>query len=174
MAQISLWLTALARLARHRWRGRSVHRTLPPDALQRITARIAASERRHTGQIRICVEGGLPWSYIARHASARDRAVMMFSKLRAWDTEHNNGVLIYLLIAERSIDIVADRGLHAHVGSGEWRQLVSGMASAFRAERFEDGLTVAVDAVGALLERHFPATQDAPRTNELPDAPHVL
>ena len=174
MTLISHWLNAFGRLVRHRWLGRSVRRALPPDALGRITAHIAANERGHTGQIRICVEGGLPWSYLARQASARDRALMMFSKLRVWDTEHNNGVLIYLLIAERSIDIVADRGLQAHVSSAAWQQLVSGMASAFRAGRFEEGLTAAVNEVGALLERHFPATGDASRPNELPDRPHVL
>ncbi|MCM2346261.1 TPM domain-containing protein [Acidovorax soli] len=167
------WIGALARLLRHRWNDPFVRRALPESALQRLTARIAASERRHTGQIRICAEGGLPWSYLLRQAPVRERALMMFSKLRVWDTEHNNGVLIYLLLAEHSIDIVADRGLRAHVASSEWQQMVARMSSAFRAGHFEQGLDQAVDEVTALLCRHFPIRASRDRPNELPDEPHI-
>lgn len=164
---------AVARLFRHRWNDQFVRRALSDSALQRLTARIAASEQMHTGQIRICVEGGLPWSYLLRNAPVRERALMMFSKLRVWDTAHNNGVLIYLLRAERSIDIVADRGLHAHVGNTEWQQMVARMSSAFREGQFEQGLDRAVDEVTALLCRHFPARPGRERPNELPDEPHI-
>ena len=164
---------AFSRLFRHRWNDHFVRRALPDSALQRLTAHIAASEQQHTGQIRICAEGGLPWSYLLRNAPARERALMMFSKLRVWDTEHNNGVLIYLLLAEHSIDIVADRGLHAHVGSEQWQQMVARMSSAFRAGLFEQGLGQTVDEVTALLCRHFPATYAVKRINELPDEPYI-
>ena len=91
-------------------------RTRPPTAVERLRERVAASERRHSGEIRICVEAGLPLSYLWRGLSARDRAITMFGKLRVWDTEHNNGVLIYLLLAEHAIEIVADRGLEPACG----------------------------------------------------------
>ena len=93
-------LQRLTRLLRHRWADGRLRRVLTPEVLQRLGQRVAASERRHTGQIRICAEGGLPLSYLWRGASARERAITQFGKLRVWDTEHNNGVLIYLLLAE--------------------------------------------------------------------------
>lgn len=99
---------------------------------------------------------------------------MMFSKLRVWDTEHNNGVLIYLLLAERSIEIVADRGLNAHVQHAEWRQLIEGMAPALRKGQFEQGLAQAIDMVHSLAIRHAPRLLNADHgTNELPDEPYV-
>jgi uncharacterized membrane protein len=162
------------RLLKHRWHDeRDAHRALGPDALKRLEARVAASERRHAGQIRVCVEAGLPLSYLRRNAHAHERAIAMFGKLRVWDTEHNSGVLIYLLLADHAVEIVADRGLNSHVSAAQWQALLSDMSAAFRQGRFEDGLNAAIDAVGALLERHFPLREDEARVNELPDAPHV-
>jgi hypothetical protein len=97
---------AVDRLLRHRWNDQLVRRVLPDVALQRLTTRIAASEQQHTGQIRLCAEGGLPWSYLLRNAPARERALMMF---------------------------IADRGIHAHVGAAEWQKMVARMSQAFRA-----------------------------------------
>ncbi len=166
----------LARILRHHWRDeRDTHRALPPAMVERLMQRVAASERRHTGEIRICVEAGLPTSYLWRGATARDRAIALFGKLRVWDTEHNNGVLIYLLLADHAIEIVADRGLNRHVDSAQWQHLVAHMGDAFGAGRYEDGLTQALDAVSALLVDLFPAPPESadalPRINELPDAP---
>jgi uncharacterized membrane protein len=162
----------LVRLARHRWNDRSdVDRALPPEAMQRLAARVAASEQRHSGEIRVCVEPSLPTSYVLKGLVARDRAIMMFGKLRVWDTEHNNGVLIYLMLAERAIEIVADRGLNRHVGRDEWQAIVDRMREALQAGRFEDGLNDAIDAVDALLARHFPLGAGETNPNELPDAP---
>ena len=164
----------LARLLRHRWFDEvDARRALPPDALSRIEAHVAASEARHSGQIRVCVEAGLPFGYLRRGASARDRAVAMFGKLRVWDTEHNNGVLIYLLLAERAIEIVADRGLGRFVGPTTWQQVMATMQSAFGAGQFEAGLTQAIAAVDALLVQHFALAPGASRSNELPDAPVI-
>ena len=164
----------LARILRHRWLDDSdVRRALPEAALKRIEDRVAASEKRHTGEIRVCVEAGLPWSYLWRRLTARDRAVALFGKLRVWDTAANNGVLIYLLLAEHAIEIVADRGLNAHVSHAQWQSIVHGMREAFRAGRFEDGLNAAVDAVDALLARHFPLADGEANPNELPNRPIV-
>jgi uncharacterized membrane protein len=165
----------LARIGRHRWTDEAdVRRALPADLLDRLTRRVAASERRHTGEIRLCVEAGLPLSYLWRDAPARERAIMLFGKLRVWDTEHNNGVLIYLLLAEHAIEIVADRGIDARVDDAQWAALAQRMGGAFREGRFEDGLTQALEEVSALLVAHFPLGEGQADRNELPDAPVVL
>ncbi len=161
----------LSRLLKHRWLDETdARRALGPEALARLHARVQTSEAGHSGEIRISVEAGLPLSYLWRDLTARDRAVTLFGKLRVWDTEHNNGVLIYLLLAERAIEIVADRGLARHVPPAQWEALIAGMREAFRAGRFEEGLAQAVDAVDALLRRHFPLRRGQANPNELPDA----
>ena len=164
----------LARLLRHRWHDETdTRRALGPAALDRIEQRIAASEKHHSGEIRVCVEAGLPLSYLRRNASARERAIALFGKLRVWDTEANNGVLIYLLLAEHAIEIVADRGLARQVPQAHWDTLVGGMREAFRGGRFEAGLEQAVDAVDAMLVRHFPLAEGQQNPNELPDRAHL-
>jgi len=165
-------LDKIQRLFRHRWLdGGDTRRALPPELLQRLQDRIAASERRHSGEIRLYAEAGLPTSYIWRGATARERAVAMFGKLRVWDTEHNNGVLIYLMLAEHAIEIVADRGLANRVDAQEWQRIVAAMGGAFRERRFEDGLTQALEEVSALLVQHFPLAGGQANPNELPDQP---
>jgi uncharacterized membrane protein len=165
----------LGRIWRHQWMDEAdVRHVLPDAAMERLGARVAASERRHSGEIRICVEAGLPWSYLRRNASARERAVTLFGKLRVWDTEHNNGVLIYLLLAEHAIEIVADRGIDARVDDAEWAAMAQRMGTAFHEGRFEDGLTQALEEMSALLVAHFPLAENQPDTNELPDEPVVL
>lgn len=160
----------LARILKHRWLDETdVARALDAAALTRLEQRVAASERRHSGEIRLCVEAGLPLSYLWRNATPRQRAVTMFGKLRVWDTEHNNGVLIYLLLAEHAIEIVADRGLTLQVPKTQWAALVAGMREAFRARHFEQGLAQAIDAVDALLAQHFPLAAGQANPNELPD-----
>ena len=172
-------------LLKHLWLDESdTRRAIPADLLNRLAERVAASELRHSGEIRICVEASLPTSYLWRlnrentlGALTRQRAVMMFGKLRVWDTEHNNGVLIYLLLAEHAIEIVADRGLSKHVSAAQWEDLVAHMSVAFRAGRYEDGLTEAIAETSALLVQHFAvdAAQDGPQNaNELPDNPMLL
>ena len=167
-------LPSFKRLLRHRlWDEDDARRALPAEALARLQQRVADSERRHSGEIRICVEAGLPLSYLWRDAPVRERALAMFSKLGVWDTEHNNGVLIYLLLAEHRIEIVADRGLSRHVDAAAWQRIVDGMGTAFRAGRFEEGLNQAVDAVDALLVQHFALAPGQLNPNELPDVPDL-
>jgi uncharacterized membrane protein len=159
-----------ARILKHRWLDETdTARALNAAALQRLEARVAASERHHSGEIRLCVEAGLPLSYLWRGATARQRALTMFGKLRVWDTEHNNGVLIYLLLAEHAIEIVADRGLSRHVPQAHWDSLVAGMRQAFGSGRFEEGLMQAIGAVDTLLLRHYPLGDEQHNPNELPD-----
>ena len=160
------------RLLKHRWLDEGdARRALGDTALEQLTTRVAAGERRHSGEIRVCVEAGLPLSYLWRGASVRERALAMFGKLRVWDTESNNGVLVYLLLAERRIEIVADRGLSRHVDAAEWHAITAGMSRAFGQGRFEDGLNAAIDAVTLLLEQHFPLAAGEMNPNELPDPP---
>lgn len=177
------WMASFKRLWRHLWLDADdVHRVLPPQALARLQARVADRERLHGGEIRVCVEASLPRSYLWRHwrgglsvrQVVRERAVMMFGKLRVWDTARNNGVLVYLLLAERAIEIVADRGL-GHVTPAQWQALAAQMGAAFRAGRYEEGLAAAVDAVAGHLARtsESPATGELPR-NELPDIPVII
>jgi uncharacterized membrane protein len=159
-----------ARILRHRWLDETdTARALGAAALARLESRVAGSERQHGGEIRLCVEAGLPLSYLWRGATARQRAVTLFGKLRVWDTEQNNGVLIYLLLAEHAIEIVADRGLERHVSRPQWDKLLAAMSDAFRGGRFEEGLMQAIDAVDALLARHFPLAAGQVNPNELPD-----
>jgi uncharacterized membrane protein len=158
------------RLLKHRFTdARDARRAIGDDGLARLAARVRDSEARHAGEICISVEGGLPLSYVWQGLTARDRAVTLFGKLRVWDTEANNGVLIYLLLAEHAIEVVADRGLARKVPEGHWAELVGHMREAFRAGRFEAGLMQAVDEVEALLVAHFPLAPGEHNPNELPD-----
>jgi uncharacterized membrane protein len=168
------WLARLQRVLRHRWMDDAdTRRAVPPELLKRLENYVTASETRHTGEVRICVEAGMPSSYLWRDATPRTRAIAMFGKLRVWDTEHNNGVLIYLLLAERSIELVADRGLNAYVSTAQWHAVTQHLALALKAQRFEEGLTQALQEVSALLVQHYPLQEGAVRSNGLPNAPDV-
>ena len=167
----NLW-QRLARILRHRcWDERDAARALPEAALQRIEAHVAASETGHGGEIRVVIEAGLPLSYLWQDLAARDRAITLFGKLRVWDTEANNGVLVYLLLAEHAIEIVADRGLNRHVDAAQWQALIAPMREAFRQGRFETGLTDAVAAIDVLLRTHHPLDAQQTNPNELPNRP---
>ncbi len=163
-------MNKLLRILKHRWLDEgSAHKAVTPALAERLRQRVAASERRHSGEVRICVEAGLPLSYLWRGATARERAVMMFAKLRMWDTAHNNGVLIYLLLAEHKIEIVADRGLNSKVSAEAWRAIAQRLGDAFKAKRYEEGLTDALAEVSALLVQHFPLAEGEANPNELSD-----
>jgi uncharacterized membrane protein len=148
----------------------------PRSTLDAIREAIARAERAHAGEIRFAVETALPPRRIIGEIDPRARALEVFSDLRVWDTEHNNGVLIYVLIADRGVEIVADRGLSARVASAEWEAVCRMMEEHFRAGRFKAGSIAGVDAVGGLLARHFPAAIPNQTTarNELSDQPTLL
>jgi uncharacterized membrane protein len=163
---------AVARSIRHlcttAW---SVRRALSRASLDAIERAIRETEATHEGQIRFAVEPALEWPELRAGLSARQRAIDVFSRLRVWDTQHNNGVLIYLLLADRDVEIVADRGIHAHVQQG-WEAICQAMEARFRRGEFETGVIEGVRAVGAQLARHYP--RRAPGPNEMPDRPVVL
>lgn len=163
----------LKRLARHLWYGNlQVNSRLSRSAMDRIASAIAASEARHGGEIRFAVEGSLDLLPVLKGLTARERAVQVFGDLRVWDTEANNGVLIYLLLADHDVEIIADRGIHAKVGEKGWEEVCQVMERAFRQGRFEEGALQGIGAVGRLIEDHFPGT--AGDRNELPDHPVIL
>lgn len=178
-------MNVVMRVIRHLWLDTSdARRAVGDDTLQRLEAHVRASELRHTGEICVCIEASLPMSYLWRHLRrgvpieqvVRERALTEFGKLRVWDTELNNGVLIYLQLAEHRIDIVADRGLARHVDDDYWGETLASMSAEFRAGRYEEGLARAIDAVTAALERHFPAPPSpgetpSQREDQLPNRP---
>jgi uncharacterized membrane protein len=156
-------------LLEHHWRVRKV---FPKHVLASIERAITASEATHFGQIRFAVEGALDGAPLLRNQSARDRALDVFSHLRIWDTAHNNGVLIYLLLADRDVEILADRGIDALVGAEEWEKICRVMESEFGKGNFEAGVLKGIEAVTRHLARHFP--KHGVGRNELPDAPVVM
>ena len=156
-------------LIEHRWR---VKRLFPQRVLDAIEQAIKAGETTHAGQVRFVVEGALDGRPLLRGQTARERALEMFSHLRIWDTAHNNGVLIYLLLADRQVEIVADRGIDAKVGASGWQKICADMEADFRAGNFGSGSIRGIEAVSRQLARFYPAHGKGP--NELPDAPVVM
>ncbi|MEA2823425.1 MAG: hypothetical protein QOJ86_5429 [Bradyrhizobium sp.] len=156
-------------LLEHRWR---VRRVFPKHVLASIERAIKASEATHSGQIRFVVEGALDGAPLLRDQSARDRALDVFSHLRIWDTAHNNGVLIYLLLADRDVEILADRGIDAKVDAAEWEKICRAMEADFGKGNFQAGVLKGIEAVSRHLAKHFP--KRGAGTNELPDAPVVM
>lgn len=163
----------LKRLFRHLlmppWRLRQL---LPAASLAAIEKAITASEALHGGEIRFAIEHALAPAELWRGMTARQRAIEVFSELRVWDTEYNSGVLIYLLFADRDVEIVADRGVHAKVGKAEWEAICHRMETAFRHGDFLSGVLAGIEAITELLARHFPARGG--QRDELPDRPITL
>jgi uncharacterized membrane protein len=153
----------------HHWRAK---RVFPREALAMIEQAIKAGEATHSGQVRFAVEGALDGKPLFDDQSARDRALDIFSHLRIWDTAHNNGVLIYLLLADRKVEIIADRGIDAKVGAAGWQKICAGMEADFKTGNFSGGVIKGIQAVSQQLGAHFPKHRKGP--NELPDAPVVL
>ena len=163
----------LKRVMRHLSTGRAaVRRAFPPRTLDAIEQTIRETEARHDGQIRFAVEAALDLAPLLAGQAARERALEVFSQLRVWDTEHNNGVLIYLLLADRDVEIVADRGIHTRLGQESWEAICREMESAFRNGKFEEGVLSGIRAVSEHLARHFPPRGG--KLNEMADRPVML
>jgi len=167
----------MRRLASRLWRHlvtdrADVDRAFPQDALARIERVIADGETRHSGQLCFAVEAALPPVRLWRRVSPRERALEVFAYLRVWDTERNDGVLVYLLLADRDVEIVADRGIHRAVGNDVWNSICRKMEGHFRNGKFAEGVTQGIAEIETLLAQHSPRTPDD--TNELSDRPVVL
>ena len=167
----------IGRLIRHtaatHWRTRMMFPGATLDAIEQAIARV---ERLHRGEIRFAIETALAPLHILNGMSPRARALDVFAHLRVWDTTHNNGVLIYVQLADRVVEIVADRGFEGRVSSAEWEAVCRLMEEHFRAGRFEAGSVAGVDAIGNLLGRHFPPDleRSVRSPNQLPDRPTLL
>jgi uncharacterized membrane protein YgcG len=163
----------IPRIAKHLFTTqRQVAKAFPPRTLHAIEQAIKASEATHAGEIRFAVEDSLDGVALFRGQTSRERAIELFAHLRVWDTAHNNGLLIYLLLADRAVEIVADRGIHAKVGADGWGKICRQMERDFRQSNYEGGVVSGVQAVSRHLALHFPA--DGSGTNELPDKPVLV
>lgn len=164
----------LMRILRHLFTGQmAIKHVLPSASLARIEQAIKQSEMNHDGEILFAVEASLNLVSLLKKQSARERAIDIFSLLRVWDTQHDNGVLIYLLLADHDVEIVADRGIHTKVGHGEWEKICHEMEIAFQTEQFEKGVLTAINTISNHLEKHFPVRLIKSK-NELPDRPVIL
>ena len=163
----------LARLFKHLlyfpWR---VHTAFPAHTMRAIESAIHDSEQRHSGELRFAVEGALDIDDLWQDIAARERALNVFANLRVWDTEYNNGVLIYLLLADHDVEIIADRGIHGHIAAGEWEGICRAMEALLRQGQYEAAVLQGVTSVGALLQQYYPA-QGSSR-NELENRPVVV
>ena len=153
-------------LTPHWW----VVRAFPADVLRQVESAIKASERQHDGELRFAIEGPLPLP--ALKATTRKRAEALFGQLGVWDTEHNSGVLIYVQLVDRRIEIVADRGISARVEQAQWSAICGRMEASFKQNNFLKGSLEAIEAITGILAAHFPPRGRNP--NELPDKPVVL
>jgi hypothetical protein len=163
----------LGRIARHLVTSPgAVGRALPAAAMAAIEKAIGTSEGQHRGEIRFAAEAALDSAPLLAGQAARERALDVFSLLRVWDTEENNGVLIYLLLADHDVEIVADRGISARVAAAEWEEICRRMEAAFRRGEFQQGVLAGISEVSALLARHYPARPGD--RNELADKPAIL
>ena len=164
---------ALARSLKHlfatRW---ATRRRFTPEVLRRIEATIAAVERRHAGEIRFAIETAFDLPDLWYGTTPRERAVLVFGQLGVWDTAGNNGVLIYVLMADHDVEIVADRAIAARVPDADWEAICREMESHFKEGRFGEGAEAGIAAVGRLLARHFPG--DGGDRNEQPDRPIMI
>jgi len=165
----------IARLLRHLiGEDFALRRAFPRAVRSRIAAAIAKQELRHAGELRFVIEGGLSPRQLLRGQSPRDRAVELFARLGVWDTAANNGVLIYVLLADRAVEIVADRGIHARVGAQAWEVICGDMQRRFAERNFEEGALAGLAAAGDLLTAHFPVADGQANPDELSNEPLLL
>lgn len=150
----------------------SLGRHFPAHVLAHIEQAITEQERTHDGELRFAVEAALSLSDLWHDVGSRARAIDVFSRLRVWDTERNSGVLVYLLLADARVEIVADRGISAKVPAAQWEAICHSMEARFREGQFENGVIEGLRAISALLTQHFPPVGDNP--NELSNRPVVL
>ncbi len=149
-----------------------LRRDFPANALAKVESAIKASESKHSGEIRFAIESSLPLKALWCDELTHERAIEVFSLLRVWDTEDNNGVLIYLLLADHKVEITADRNINKVVGKVEWQRICNLMETDFRAGHFGDGVIKGIEEISSLLEKHFPIGDND--KNELSNKPVIL
>jgi uncharacterized membrane protein len=142
--------------------------------LTRIAEAVGNSEKYHTGQIVVALEASLPLELLLDGMTPRQRAEQTFKLLNVWDTEANNGVLLYLCLADRDVEIIADRGIHSHVGTQAWESICREMETMLKARVTSDPIVTAVQRIGALLEQFHPRSDGQQADNMLPDKPVIL
>ncbi|HYG07376.1 MAG TPA: TPM domain-containing protein [Stenotrophomonas sp.] len=152
----------------------TARKLFPPDALDAITQAIAAGEQRHSGEVMFAVEADLALAALWAGVTPRQRAEAAFAQLRTWDTHANNGVLIYLLLADHAIEIVADRGLHGRVSPAQWQEICRRMQGQLQAREPVRAVVEAIEAVSSLIAEHYPAAPGQPNADELPNRPRFL
>jgi uncharacterized membrane protein len=163
----------LSRLLRHLFAShQQTRRRFTPAVLAEIEAAIRQAERGHAGEIRFAIDTALPLAHLWHDRGPRERALEVFARLHVWDTSANNGVLIYVLLADRAVEIIADRGVSALVPTAEWEGVCRQVEAHYRAGRYAEGSRIAVEGVGRILSRHFPATGGT--ADELPNQPILL
>ena len=150
----------------------SVRLAFPARTCKALSQRIRESEAQHAGQLRLVIEGALDLGALWRGQSAHERARELFAHLGVWDPPHNNGELVYVLMADRSVEIVADRGIDACCGQAAWNRITRAMAQQFASGDFEQGMLQGIEAITRLLARHFPPLTG--QSNDLPDSPLLL
>ena len=146
--------------------------SLAAGCLDRFAAVIGEGELRHEGEVVFAIEAGLPWSALRAGVAARERAHEVFTRLRVWDTRANNGVLLYVLLADRAIEIVADRGLHGQVSDAQWASVCAAVKAGMETGDVEQAVTDGLQRIAALLATQCPATDRL--GDELPDRPVLL
>jgi len=163
----------LKRFFRHVWMSPiQVRRCFPRATLDAIQQAVAAGEKTHRGQVRFVVEAELSTGQLWADISSRQRAIDVFSALRVWDTEENNGVLVYILLADHKVEIVADRGIHREVGDERWRAICKEIELRYRKGDFLSGSVIGVEKISAELAHAFPARGG--EKNEQPDRPVMM
>lgn len=165
----------LARLCRHlATTARAARRAFPDRTLEAIKTAIAVGETRHRAQLRLIIEPALPWHHACAGLSARERALRLFARYGVWDTEENCGVLVYINLADRRVEIVSDRAVGRAVAKTDWDAACMAMTQGFAAGRFHDSTLDGITRLNALLQQHFPLRDGDHGANELADAPVVL
>jgi uncharacterized membrane protein len=149
-------------------------RLFPVEALTAIENAVAQSELTHSGEIRVAIEASLEPAEIFAGKTPRRRALELFAGLGVWDTDANNGILVYILLADRDVEIIADRGFNGLVSAEEWAAVCHTMEEEFRAGHYEQGAVEGVLEAGKLLARHFPPLPGGRDEDELPNRPTLL
>lgn len=161
------------RLLKHLWHGSwHLKQAFPKETLAAVAQAVQESERHHRGQIRVALEAHVPFHALLKNITPHQRAVEAFSHLRVWDTHENNGVLLYICLADRAVEIVADRAFNKLVSAAEWQSICKLISKHFAQKKFAEGLSAGIAQIDALLRKHFPG--EAAHVNELPDAPVIL